>query len=378
MAQQEELQRLLDLCDEIRALRRRMQDGSLQTETLSRLKRRSRERLKRLAEELSTFDFRGSLKDLVADLDPRHFLILATLLRRHLRASTPYVEGRALLCSVFDSSYELLQGLEYLLPEGLLRANGLMLVEHDEDATGDHDLLECRFRLSDAVVEGFLDELDQGRARRAARTRSRAREQVLPYRDQNEFLVDLRLLHNLYRARAKRIFSPDSWWRLRPANGDRAQRAVERRIAAFEARIEQRLRKSPQGGLFPIQRFVAEFGLNRRELLIVLHLLFLELLEGNPYADVVALLQLVSSNEEELIENKRLFAEQSSLRRCNIVELDQMLEGRELTSECHLVNWVAERLLGEEPKRGPIDADERLNFHLYLKRLGSSSFLQDF
>ena len=26
---------------------------------------------------------------------------------------------------------------------------------------------------------------------------------------------------------------------------------------------------------------------------------------------------------------------------------------------------------------GPIDADERLNFHLYLKRLGSSNFLGD-
>ena len=368
MAQQGELQRLLDLCDEIRAIRRRIQDPGLETATLSRLRRRSKEKLRRLAAEVSGYEFKGSLHALLKNLEPRHFLLLATLLRRFLRASTPYVEGRALLAAVFDSSFELLQGLELLQPDGLLRAHGLVLVERDEE-DGEGELLESRFRLSDEIVDAFLEEMGLKRRRSAPR--------VKPYQSQQEYLVDLKLLHNLYRARAKRLFSPESWWRLRGDAGDRAQRAVERHIRRVALRIEKRLARTPSADEFPIRKFVEEFGLTNDEFVMVLHLLFLELLEGNPYADIVALLQLVSRSEEELIANRAVVSSGQKLRMRDIIELEQMIEGRELTSECHLANWVIDRCFGTAGSRGPIDADERLNFHLYLKRLGSSSFLGD-
>ena len=402
MAPPVELHRLLDLCDEIRVLRRRILDTGLEAEAVTRFKRRSKTKWKRLALDLGSYRFRGSLRSLLDGLDAQHFLLLATLLRRYLRSQTPYIEGRALLASVFDSSYELLAGLELLQPEAALRANGLIVAESvaedivvaegfaqdaapegQEEGRGEdaafaerageaagEDLLDMRFRLADCVVDGFLEELGLKGAKRKAR-------QVRCYSKQEEFLVDLKLLHNLYRARAKRLFTHEMWWRLRAPLADRSYRAIDRQIVRLGRQIDARLERSPAALRFPVRQFQLEHGLNIDEFLVVLHMLFLEMLEGNPYADVVALLQLVSGSEEEFLSKRELFSPRGKLRRLDIVELDQMLEGRELTSECHLGNWVLERILGSHGEEGPIDADEKLEFHLYLKRLGSSNFLQD-
>ena len=371
MAQSAQLQRLLDICDEIRSLRRRLQAPGLRAEAALRLKRRSKQKLRRLADDLARFPFVGTLKALLADCDERHFLLLATLLRRYLRSELPAVEGRALLAAVFDSSFELLRGLELLQEDGVLRRNGLLVLESDEDDTSDGDLLESRFRLSDTVIDGFLEEL--GLKERGAS------KEVAPYANQYELLVDLRIHHNLHRARAKRLFSHESWWRLDTTGGAaKAQRALERRIRQLKHHIVARVELTPNAAQFPILQFRYEHKLSAAEFMIVLHLIFLELLEGNPYADVVSLMQLVSSDEVELLHNRSLLVETSKLRRLGVVELDQMLEGRELTGEAHLANWVVERLLGEVSQAGrPIDADERLEFHLYLKKLSSSKFLND-
>lgn len=371
MAQQVELQRLLDLCDEIRVLRRRTMDSALEADVITRLKRRSKAKWKRLATELAGQPFRGSLRALLAGLDAQHFVLIATLLRRYLRAQAACIEGRALLATVFDSSYELLSGLELLLPEAPLRANGIIVIEDGlEEDQGDEALLDARFRLSDAAVDAFLEELGFKNGRSPER-RLRA------YAKQEEYLVDLKILHNLYRARSKRLFSSDTWWRLRGQASDRSQKAVDRQILRQLRLIERRLERSPASLRFPLRQFQLEHGLDLDETLVVLHLLFLEMLEGNPYADVVSLIQLVSGSEEALLSKRDLFAPRGKLRRLEIVELDQMLEGRELTSECHLATWVLDRILGARGGEGPIDADEKLEFHLYLKKLTGSNFLQD-
>ncbi|MCB9880585.1 MAG: hypothetical protein H6832_13865 [Planctomycetes bacterium] len=372
MAQQVELQRLLDLCDEIRVLRRRIMDSALDAEVVARLKRRSKTKWKRLATDLASQPFHGSLRALLVGLDAQHFVLIATLLRRYLRAQAPCVEGRALLASIFDSSFELLSGFELLLPEAPLRANGIIILEDDDetDDAGEEALLDARFRLSDTAVDAFLEELGFKSGRKPGR-RLRA------YASQEEYLIDLKILHNLYRARAKRLFAADTWWRLRGQAEDRGQKAVDRQILRVLRQIDRRLERSPASLRFPVRQFQLEHGLALDETLVVMHLLFLEMLEGNPYADVVSLIQLVSSSEEDLFAKRELFAPHGKLRSLEIVELDQMLEGRELTSECHLGNWVMDRILGTRGGERPIDADEKLEFHLYLKKLTSSNFLQD-
>jgi len=362
------LRKLLDLADELRVLRKKIQDPALKNDAVQRLRRRSREKLRHLASELGTFRFRGSLGLVLKKLDPEHFLLLAILLRRYLRSVSPYVEGRALLAAVFETSFELLKGLELLQPESVLRKDELILIDQAEEGT-EEGLLESRFRLADAVVEAFLEEL-------GLRTTPRKRNRK-GYSNNREFLLDLKVLHNLFLTRAQRIFSPDSWWRVRGSAGDRANLALNRRIQTAEARIDARLAKTPDADTFPIRQFVLEFGLAKEELLIVLHLLFLEFLEGNPYADVVQLIQLISCDEEAVLRNREIFLSHGTLRKAGILEIDEMMDGRELTGEAHLADWVLDRMLGTGARFLPINADEQLNFHLYLRDLKSSNFLKD-
>jgi hypothetical protein len=362
------LRKLLDLADELRALKKKIQDPALKNDAVQRLRRRSREKLRHLASELGAFRFKGTLGVVLKKLEPEHFLLLATLLRRYLRSVSPYVEGRALLAAVFETSFELLKGLELLQPESVLRREELVLIDQADEGTED-GLLESRFRLADAVVEAFLEELG---LRSTPRKRTRK-----GYANHREFLLDLKVLHNLFLTRSQRIFSSDSWWRVRGAAGDRANLALNRRIQATEARIEARISKTPEADEFPLRQFFLEFGLAKEEILVVLHLLFLEFLEGNPYADVVQLIQLISGDEESVLRNRELFLPHGMLRKAGILEVEEMMDGRELTGEAHLADWVLDRMLGTGIRFLPIDADEQLNFHLYLKDLKSSNFLKD-
>lgn len=364
------LKSMLDLCDELRSIKSKIQDPGLKPQTLTRLRKRSKQKLEELAQDLRQSRFKGFLGTIQKSLAAEHFLVLAILLRLHLRSDTPYIEGRELLSSVFETSFELLQGIEMLQSDAVLRSLGLMEQEIEDDAgeslTGE-DLLEARFRLCPKVLDAFLEELGipaQGRAQ--PRT---------PYRNQSELLLDLKVLHNLHQARASRLFSVEKWTRLRGEEADRGTKAVTRRIRSVERQVEKRLQGIQNPKAFPLLRFVQQMGLGTDELLIVCHLLFLELHEGNPFEDTVALLQLVSGSEAELLQKRELFLEKGLLRRREILEVECMVESREMTSECRLANWVLPRIFGVD--RDPIGADEKLEFHLFLENLDSSSFLGD-
>jgi hypothetical protein len=121
-------------------------------------------------------------------------------------------------------------------------------------------------------------------------------------------------------------------------------------------------------------RFMLEHMLGEAEMVIIVHLLFKELYEGNAYADAAELMRLVSADEAQLIESRRFMAATGTLRRREIIEVEPMLEGRELTGEVHLADWVVNSLFGPPgnvPERA-IAADERLAWHQYLHRLGES------
>ncbi len=364
------LKRMLDLCDELGSIKRKIQDPGLKPQTLTRLRKQSKQKLEALALDLRQSKFKGFLGTIQKELSAEHFLILAILLRLHLRSDSPYIEGRELLSNVFETSFELLRGMELLQVDGVLRSLGLMeqeIEEEEAERLEGEDLLEGRFRLCPKVLDGFLEEL-------GLHSRSPGRRRK-PYAHQRELLVDLKMLHNLHQARAGRLFSADKWSRLRGEESDRGTKAVTRRIHRLGQEIEKRLQGLENPQQFPLLRFVQEMGLSKDELLIVCHLLFLELHEGNPFEDTVVLLQLISGSEEELLKKRAIFHEKALLRRKDILEVECMVESREMTSECRLSNWVLTRIFGGDPK--PIDADEKLEFHLFLKSLDSSHFLRD-
>lgn len=306
--------------------------------------------------------------------DAVHFQVLATLLHGHLRSEHAALEGRVILSAIFDNSFDVLQGMSLLHENAPLRASGLVVLADDEECPD--DVLEARFRVSEDALQTFQEEI-QGLVVEDQRVPASR-----PYASHREYLLDLRILHNLFKHRSERLFHQDRWDRVHAA-GPTPGGYLTRRIEAFSKLMLSRLEHTPGATNFPAVRFFREHALLDQELMVVVHLLFKELYEGNAYADTADLLRLVSTDELSLIRNRRLFLPGGTLRRREIVQIEPMLENRELTGEVFLADWVVNYLLAapanaDETEDGTIAADERLDWHLYLKNLDDAqAFFRD-
>lgn len=366
------MENLLDLCDDLQRITSRMRDPELGREQRTKLRAQSRRKVARLTRDLRAYRFRGPLAEIMRQyrLTPQHFLVLAHLLHRHLRAEEPAVQGRVLLSSVFETSFAVLTGLDLLRNESPLRASGLVRIDDDEEAAD--DLLETRFRISEDAVGAFRDEV-VGFVPEDLRRSTSDR-----YHSNREVLIDLRILHNLYKERSERVFHSDRWDRLHNTALSPG-RGLSRRIQAMWRRVRRKLEVAPPVG-FPAVAFMLDNMLGEEEMVIVVHLLFKELYEGNAYADAAELVRLVSADEGQLIDGRRFVAPTSTLVRREVIEIEPMLEGRELTGEVHLADWVVNSMFGppaNTPERR-IAADEKLEWHMYLKDLRESDrFFRD-
>lgn len=367
------VENLLDLCDDLQRITSRMRDPELGREQRTKLRAQSRRKIARLTRNLHAYRFRGPLAEVMRQyrLTPHHFLVLAHLLHLHLRAEEPAVPGRVLLSAVFDTSFAVLTGLDLLRPESPLRASGLIRIDDDEEAVD--DLLETRFRISADAVCAFRDEVVGFVPEDLRRSPSDR------YHSNREVLIDLRVLHNLYKERSERVFHSDRWDRLH-ITALSPGRGLSRRIDAMWRRVRRKLEQGNGAVGFPAVGFMIENMLGEAEMVMVVHLLFKELYEGNAYADAAELIRLVSADEAELIDNRRFVAPTSALVRREIIEVEPMLEGRELTGEVHLADWVVNSLFGP-PANVPdrqIAPDEKLEWHMYLKTLDESDrFFRD-
>lgn len=347
-----------------------MTDPSLRRDTRARLRRQSKRKADQLALNLAAYRFRGPLGQVMREnrFTVQDFELLAILLQATMHAEDPAVEGRLLLGSLFRTSFEVLSGMDLLHESSRLRASGLVILADDEEEPA--DLLEARFRLSEDALDSFRQEIS-GLVPEDLR-----RRRVGPYHHNREFLIDLRILHNLYKHRSERVFHVERWDRLNlgcPEPG-----IVNRRIQGFWGRMRQRLTRSEGARQFPSLRFFREYGLSEEEMIVVVHLLFKELYEGIAYADTADLLRLISKGEDDLIRNRRLLVAGATLIEREIIQVEPILEGRELTGEVHLSDWVVNLLLGAPTTEPRIRPDERLEWHLYLKNLeDTKAFFKD-
>jgi len=357
------LRRLLDLCDELHRIRDKMSDPELVREARTRLRRQSKRKSVQLTRDLSAYRFRGPLGQVMREyrFTPADFEALAVLLHRTMRSEDPAMEGRLILASIFETSFEVLAGMNVLHAGGRLRSSGLVqLVDDEEDDAS--DLLSARFRLSDEALQAFREEIA------GVVPEDLQRRKVGGYQNNREFLVDLRILHNLYKGRSERVFHHERWDRLH-AGSTVPGRSLTQRIERFWSRIHRRLRDNPEAKEFPAVKALRAWNVSEEETVMIVHLLFKELYEGNAYADAVELIRLVSHDEAELIRNKRLMAPSGNLLARGLLQLESMIEGRELTGEVHLADWAVNALFGHSAAEESIRPDERLEWHLYLKSL---------
>jgi hypothetical protein len=366
-----ELQKLITLCDDLRRIRSCMMDPDLATEAKSRLRRQSKRKDQQLARSLADYRFRGPLGEVMRafKLESVHFQVLTVLLHRLMRSEDPAMEGRAILATLFPTPFDILQNLSLLHGSSPLRAAGLIRMEDRDDVPD--DLLEARFRLTERALEAFRGEVAGLVSADLRRTHPTG------YTHHRQFLVDLRILHNLYRHRSALTFNQDRWDRLHTRAPERL-RGLDQRIHRFWRKIHKRLESSKGAEAFPSVQFLRRHALSESELMIVVHLLFQELYDGNAYADVVELLRLVSADEDELLRNRALVHRSAPLLKHEILCVETMLEGRELTGEARLNDWVVNAVFGVALRDEAIQPDERIEWHGYLRDMrGTEGFFED-
>jgi hypothetical protein len=349
-----------------------MADPALRRDMRSKLHRQVRTKTDQLATNLDAYRFKGPLAQSMREfkLDRVHFQVLAALLQCHLRSDTPTMEGRNVLAAVTGDSFEMLSSMDLLSEDSPLRASGLVLREDDEETV--EDILDARFRISEDALYAFRDEIE------GLVVEDQRRVKQIGYENNRDYLLDLRILHNLYKHRSERLFQQDRWDRVHSGTDQQRGNYLTRRIDAFWRKISRRLQESSDAGSFPALRFFREQNLHEAEMVIVVHLLFKELYEGNAYADTADLLRLVSASEEDLIRNRSLVTEGSKLMHAEILQIEPMLESRELTGEIYLSDWVVNFLFGASGGEQDIDRDEQLDWHFYLKNLeDTQSFFKD-
>jgi hypothetical protein len=308
-------------------------------------------------------------------LDVRELLLLVTLLKASFESKSPYLSGRHLLQRTFDNTYDALRSLRLLSAEGTLRQLGAIVPEvseEGEDLEADPaDVLRTRFRLAGHVLAAFSAEAN------GAASANAKQQSPTPYLSNRDLLVDLRILGNLYRARSQATLSRGRWNRTH-ADGARLGQAAGRRLRALSNRIRARLEATSDAKNFPAVRFQWEFGLDEEAMVLVVHLLFQELYDGDAFADAVELMRMVSRDERDLIRKRHLITAGSPLIEHEILVVEDMIEGRPMTAEAHLASWVVNRVLGDEVVGDKIGSDERLDFHLYLHKLDSArTFFRD-
>ena len=366
-----QLQKLITLCDDLRRIRSHMMDPDLATEAKSKLRRQSKRKDQQLARSLADYRFRGPLGEVMRafKLKSEHFQVLTVLLHRQMRSEEPAMEGRLILATLFQTPFDILSNLNLLHASSPLRAAGLIRMEDREESPD--DLLEACFRLTERALDAFRGEV-------AGLVPADLRQvRLTTYSHHRQFLIDLRILHNLYRHRSALVFNKDRWDRLH-TSAPSPLRSLDQRIQNFWKKIHERVAHTEIATGFPAVQFLRKHALSESETMIVIHLLFQELYDGNAFADVVELLRLVSTGEDELIRNRSLVNRTAPLLKQEILSIETMLEGRELTAEARLNDWVVNAVFGVAVREEAIQPDERIDWHHYLKGMnGTQGFFSD-
>ncbi len=357
----ERIKRMLDLCDELEKIRIKLHgvERAGRTRSVTILKKKE----ERLRDDLSRLKLSGNLGEAVRDydLDSLDLLVLGILLRQYLRSDQPYVGGRQLLRQALHDSFDILAHSERLSEEGPLQAAGLIEAEKEDE---DLHPLDRKYK----VTEKTMVLLQEDMAARDFRRRARAGKGYSSYA---EFMADEKVLVDLHWARSRKLFGWEDWtpppadtWN--PGSG--LTRRITRKLKAMKSRME----RTEKPFRNPFLEFAWKHGLSFEEEIITAALLFQELLEGAILLDVVDLIKLVSADQAELVENRKIFWKRGRLRKHGIVVLDSYTPSRILTGDCRLADWVVQELLGEGEEKA-ITPDERIDFHLFLEGLKSSN-----
>jgi hypothetical protein len=299
--------------------------------------------------------------------EPEDISLLVIALQRYLSGSERWLRGREMLERACESSTERLASIARLAPSASLRRSGVLLVEGADGPAGS-DPLELRYAISPAFLE-----------RAFAIAAPAAPEENRPEvpRSEVQLLSRIKELLDLCFLRSQRIFERDESRQPSSAR-DAETEALCQRVQRQESLLRRQLETSTPPFDSRLLAFRREHHLTWEEFLLVGFLLVSEVLHGEAYASVAQVTRLFATSEAGVWRQLRLFSRERPLIRDGILLLEEMIEERALSAEAALATWVVDKLSVGFLKEERIEADERIDFHVYLEELGdSAAFLRD-
>ena len=327
------LEGLLQLCDQIGELQAR--NPSADSEAAASTRAQAQELRDRFFSELP------SLKEhaVASTLDDAELLLLALLFHRRLAGASDPLTGGSLIALLRHAGFSRSRALAALGPDGRLRKEQWLYAQAQPRG---HEPLDTWFSASSAALTLFWAPGWSGQtADDPVRPGSPAEPRA--YRDEEEFLWELYGWRNLCMSRAEALFPPDD------PSGAVSPRFRQPRQAARTALvlIRRRLRVTPGGSAFRIEDFRREQKLGVDHLLVVVHLLFSELVEGEPYISALECLRVASESRTDLFGKRRMIGPRGRLRRSGIVAATESHElSKALATDLTLADWAADKLLG--------------------------------
>lgn len=368
------LKKILTRYDQLGVIRNQLFECKENLTSIEKLRRQSRKKINEINKEFKEHSFKGPLSSLLQryKLNKYQLIIILTLLRQRLTGDSPYITGREVLRMIFDDSYGILRGMAFLDSSSLLVSAGIIIPELNSNV--DEDLLENKFKLSDRVFHMIYNTFGTSPGREL----SLSKRQETSYRNNLTFIMDYRKLALLYQKRATKVFNYDYWDEIGLGIAESVE-GINRQLDHMRDHIKARLEKTEKTDRLFLLQFIKEYNLSEEETVILITLLFQEVTEGNAYLNAVDLLRLTSQSELDLVRKRSFFSPRQNLVRQKLIQMEEMVNRKELTAEVCLPNWVIERMLsGSEAKSAQIDVDARLDFHNYLQNLDSSEdFLDD-
>ncbi|MBL7009465.1 MAG: hypothetical protein ISR76_10735 [Planctomycetes bacterium] len=340
------LEGLLQLCDQIGELQAR--NPSTDSEASASTRAQVLELRGRFFDELPSLREHG----VASTLEDADLLLLALLFHRRLAGASDPLTGGSLVALLRHAGFTRTQALGALGPDGRLRMEQWLYAQPQPRG---HEPLDTWFSASPAAMTLFWAPGwgGDGDAEVAVEPR--------PYRDEEELLWELFGWRNLCMSRAESLFPPED------PSGSVSPRFRQLRQAARSALvlIRRRLQATPGGRGYRIENFRREQKLGVDHLLVVVHLLFSELVEGEPYISALECLRVVSENRTDLFAKRDMIGPKGRLRRAGIVGAAESHEfSKALATDLTLSDWAADELLsgvGIPPRLDDREIDDFLN-----------------
>ena len=343
------LEGLLQICDRIDQLQSRSVNGKPdpQEETLAAEKVRALRA--EVFDQLPAIASHGGAKNL-SDIE---LMLLSLLIHRRLLGDDRMMDGGSLVGLMHFAGYRRDETLQILDPAGRLRTGGWL--HHQTHARG-FDPIDTWYSTTAASLSLFWDKNPAATPPPLADGNEFSR----PFLDEEEYLWDLYGWRNMCLARAEALFPADTPGghpspRFRPLRQD---------ARAALMRMRRRLAQTKQAKSFRLEKFRHEHKLGMDHQLVLLHLLFSELVEGEPFISAIECLRVISETRHDLFRKRRLFRPNSRLRREGIVlGVEHADNPKVMAADLTLADWVTDELvsdLGGPPRLDKKELDDFL------------------